>query len=110
MDEPQLTSNTDAVEALGCSMTAPTTNCYVADAQREAMSPQQFTATYDQARDFIREAGELLSMWLFQRQRSADSLPGVTVEDITKLSDRFWAFYLGGMCYCASSRSRIAIF
>ena len=38
-------------------MEVSSTNCYVADAHRESMSPQQFTATYDQARDLIREAG-----------------------------------------------------
>lgn len=54
---PNISANTDAIEALDLTMEAPSTNCYIADAHRESMSPQQFTATYDRARDFIREAG-----------------------------------------------------
>jgi hypothetical protein len=58
MNESNISTTTDAVEALGLTMEVSSSNCYVADAQRESMSPQQFTATYDQAREFIREAGE----------------------------------------------------
>ena len=58
MNESNISTTTDAVEALDLTMEVSSSNCYVADAQRESMSPQQFTATYDQAREFIREAGE----------------------------------------------------
>ena len=58
MDRPNISSNLDATEALGLTMNISSSNCYVADVHRESMSPQQFTATYDQARDFIREAGK----------------------------------------------------
>ena len=58
MNESNISTTTDAVEALGLTMEVSSSNCYVADAQRESMSPQQFTATYDQAREFIREASE----------------------------------------------------
>ena len=57
MDGPNISTNSDDAEALELTMTVSSSNCYVADAQRESMNPQQFTATYDQARDFIREAG-----------------------------------------------------
>ena len=58
MNESNISTTTDAVEALDLTMEVSSSNCYVADAQRESMSPQQFTATYDQAREFIREAGK----------------------------------------------------
>lgn len=59
MNDPNISANTDAAEVLDlAAMELSPTNCYVADAQRESMSPQQFTATYDQAREFIREAGK----------------------------------------------------
>lgn len=58
MEGPNVSTNTEATGALGLMMETSSTNCYVADAQREAMSPEQFTTTYDQARDFIREAGK----------------------------------------------------
>lgn len=57
MDRPDVSTNSEATETLELTMTVSSPNCYIADAQRESMSPQQFTATYDQARDFIREAG-----------------------------------------------------
>lgn len=57
MDGLNISTNTDAAEALDLTMEVSSKNCYAADAQRESMSPQQFTATYDRARDFIREAG-----------------------------------------------------
>ena len=58
MDGSNVSTNTEAAGALDLTMEASSTNCYIADAQREAMSPEQFTATYVQARDFIREAGK----------------------------------------------------
>lgn len=57
MDGLDIPTKTDAGEVVDLTMELPSTNCYAADAQRESMSPQQFTATYDRARDFIREAG-----------------------------------------------------
>jgi alkylation response protein AidB-like acyl-CoA dehydrogenase len=100
MDGSNVSTNTDAAEVLDMTMDVSPTNCYVADAQRESMSPQQFTATYDQARDFIREAGRSsVAVMLPERTIYADTFLGVTVEDITRVSDRFWAFYLGGMLH-----------
>jgi hypothetical protein len=58
MNDPNISTDTEAAEALNLTMEVSSSNCYVADAQRESMSPQQFTATYDQAREFIREAGK----------------------------------------------------
>jgi hypothetical protein len=58
MDGSSISTSTDAAEVLDLTMEVSPTNCYVADAQRESMSPQQFTATYDRAREFIREAGK----------------------------------------------------
>jgi hypothetical protein len=58
MNDSNISTNTEAAEALDLTMEVSSSNCYVADAQRESMSLQQFTATYDQAREFIREAGK----------------------------------------------------
>jgi len=58
MDRSNISTSTDATEVLELTTEVSSANCYIADAQRESMSPQQFTATYDRAREFIREAGE----------------------------------------------------
>ena len=96
MEGHNISVSTDVTGALDLTMEVSSSNCYVADAQRESMSPQQFTATYDQARDFIREAGRSTIDAELEKKRHAYRVAGVTVEDITKLTDRFWAFYLGG--------------
>jgi hypothetical protein len=69
MNESNISTTTDAVEALDLTMEVSSSNCYVADAQRESMNPQQFTATYDQAREFIREAGKS-----FMHSRAASNM------------------------------------
>jgi alkylation response protein AidB-like acyl-CoA dehydrogenase len=96
MEGHNISVSTDVTGALDLTMEVSSSNCYVADAQRESMSPQQFTATYDQARDFIREAGRSTIDAELEKKRHAYRVAVVTVEDITKLTDRFWAFYLGG--------------
>jgi hypothetical protein len=58
MNDSHISTSTDATEVLDLTMEVSSSNCYIADAQRESMSPQQFTATYDQAREFIREASK----------------------------------------------------
>ena len=59
MNDSNISAKTNAAEVLDlAAMELSSTNYYVADAQRELMCPQQFAATYGQAREFIREAGK----------------------------------------------------
>jgi len=82
MDRPSSLSNADTTEAIESSHHISSTDCYALDAQRESMSPEQFTATYNQARDFIREAGQCLSM---RPLRAVDKLTSIKVS-LSKIS------------------------
>lgn len=70
-------------------------NGHVLDARRSAQTSEQFTATYDQARSFMQEAGQSIRHYIASIRRLLTH-SGVTIDDITKLSDRFWEFYLNG--------------
>lgn len=58
MNEPSHPPNQDVVEALDTLLPVSFRNCYTADARRSSMNPQEFTATYNLAKDFVREAGK----------------------------------------------------